>query len=55
MWKKVSSNKLNGIGHALSEIEFHETPKSFIEQSFKVGFTTNLNTIFKLHRKSFTV
>ena len=48
--ENVSSNKLYGIVHVLSKIEFTaaETPKSFIEQSFKVGYTINLDTTFKL-------
>ena len=47
--KKFSSNKLYEIEHVLSKIEFHETPKSFIEQSYMV----NLDTTFKFHRTKF--
>ena len=53
MRKKVSSNKLYGIEHVLYKIEFHETQKSFIEQSFKVDYTINIDTTFKFHRTTF--
>ena len=41
------------IGHVLPKIELHETKKSFIEQSFKVGYTINLDTTFKFHLTQF--
>ena len=31
----MASSKLDGIGHALSKIELHTTPKSCMQQSFK--------------------
>ena len=46
--KKVSSSKFYGIGHVLSKIEVHETPKSF-----KVGYTINRYTTFKFQRTKF--
>ena len=39
-----------GIGHVLSKIDFCETPKRSMQQSFKVGYTINLDTPFKFHR-----
>ena len=53
IWKKVSSNKVCGIGHVLSKIEFCETLKSSMKQSFKVDYTINLDTPFKFHRTKF--
>ena len=51
--EKVSSNKVYGIGHVLSKIQFCETPKKSLQQSFKVGYTINLDTPFKFNRTQF--
>ena len=41
------SNKLGGIGHVVSEIELHTTPKGCRQQSFKAGYTVYKDTSFK--------
>ena len=45
----------NKIGHVLSKNVFHETPKSFMKQSFEAGYMIKLDKTFKFHEKSFTV
>ena len=42
-----------GIGHVLSKIVFHETPKSFMAQSFRADYVIKLDTTFKLYETKF--
>ena len=42
-----------GIGHVLSKIVFHETPESFMAQSFRADYMIKLDTTFKFHETKF--
>ena len=44
---------LYGIGHVLSKIVFHETPKSSMAQSFRADYMIELDTTFKFHETKF--
>ena len=41
------------IGLVLSKIVFHETPKSFMAQSFRADYMIKLDTTFKSHETKF--
>ena len=42
-----------GIGHVLFKIVFHETPKSFMTQSFRADYMIKLDTTYKSHETKF--
>ena len=42
-----------GIGHVLSKIVFHETPKSSMAQCFRADYMIKLDTTFKFHETKF--
>ena len=53
IWGKVSKHKLYGIGHVLSKMVFHDTPTSFMAQSFRADYMIKLDTTFKSHETKF--